>query len=399
MATILVLNHQAPFPVRCGNTLRVYNLCNVLSTSHSLVACFSGENSDGSVPLSPTAGDVFRKSLVLPRMNGKASWKRFLRPLEGHLVKRFNPSFWKQIRNELMRVIDGEKADAVLVTSLKMAEFVAGMNLNNTRTVLDICDSRTLTLEREYAADQQMNYWERMHRRLYLARARRDERNVTEKFDAVTAVSPVDLARLKALNRQHGKLHLVPNGVRLPAQVPCPEQKRAVIFWGALDFPPNSTAVRYFLEEAWPMLRQKAVRWYVVGKNAPDWLLQAAKKDDALILTGFLEDLHAFAATVPVMINPMRMGSGLKNKVLEAFSMERAVVSTDMGMEAIQAEAGTHYVRANTGVEFVENILRLLDNPQRCRDLGLASRSMVAREYTWEKAASRLEPLLIGEPK
>ncbi|GAB6059664.1 hypothetical protein JCM31598_27810 [Desulfonatronum parangueonense] len=374
--------------------MRVFNLCRFLAERHVLLTAFFPENDTEMKHCQPMDTKVFKKCIPLPDITGKASWKRFLHPLEGHLVKRYNPDSHDHVRETLAAVIHEGKVDALFIASTKMAQFIPEMHLDRIPVVLDICDSRTLTLEREYAHLSSIGPGEWIRNRLYLARARYDERNVTEKFDAVTTVSPVDLTRLKDLNRQHGKLHLVPNGVELPSIPPQREMERAVIFWGALDFPPNTTAMRFFLNEVWPLLRMKNVRWHVAGKNPPQWLQDATRRNgDGLELHGFVEDLQGLASRIPVMVNPMRIGSGLKNKVLEAFSMERAVISTDLGMEAVQAEAGVHYVRANTGVEFAHNILRLLEDPQRCRELGHAAREMVAHQYTWKSAAQKLEPL------
>lgn len=395
MSKILVLNHQPPFPVRCGNTLRVFHLCRELAKNHICLSVFISDRTTLLELSEITAEDVFKKIVSLPKTTEKATWKRFLHPLEGHLVKRFNPVFWAQTRETLKTLIHDERVDVLFVTSPWMAQFVEGLDLGQVRTIVDICDSNVLTLEREYSQHPSVGVRTWLLRRLYLARAKRDERRVVRGVDAVTTVSPVDLARLRALSQESRNIHLVPNGVDLPEKLSNhAETERAVIFWGALDFPPNATALGFFFHNVWPLIRERGVRWYVTGKNPPKWLMQASDSQEGIKLTGYIEDLQSLVFRIPVMVNPMLMGSGLKNKVLEAFAMERAVISTAMGMEAIQAVANTHFVPAEVGLEFADAILSLLDNPLRCAELGTAARALVAEQYSWENAAKCLERVL-----
>jgi glycosyltransferase involved in cell wall biosynthesis len=89
------------------------------------------------------------------------------------------------------------------------------------------------------------------------------------------------------------------------------------------------------------------------------------------------------------MINPMRTGSGLKNKVLEAFALERLVISNDMGMEALCAIKDRHYIQAEGPDQFAKEILKYsrLTAARRC--IGQNARKLVLENYTWDKIGER----------
>ncbi|WP_291322987.1 glycosyltransferase family 4 protein [Desulfonatronospira sp.] len=392
MTKILVLDRQSPFPVQCGHTLRVFHLSRELSKRHTCFAAFFPGQHVNSKLDNSGLNEVFAKTWHLSAMDGKVSWKRFLYPLECHLAKRFNPEFWKRVRKEIYSIVIKEKIDAVLICGIGMAQYLEGISVG--RKILDICDSSVLTRERRFGLEPMASTGAWLRRNIYLCRAKRAEHNVSDKFDAVTVVSPADLHCLLQRNRNKDNIYLVPNGVDMPYQKGIGiSQERAVIFWGVLSFSPNSTAIRFFLEHVWPLIKEQDIRWYIVGKNPPTWLQQAAHEHKGIELTGFVDDLPGFAASVPIMVNPMQIGSGIKNKVLEAFALQRAVISTTLGMEAIQAQPGVHYLRAETGPEFAEAIIKLLDNPELCIELGTAARKLVAEHYTWEKAGQTLEAL------
>jgi glycosyltransferase involved in cell wall biosynthesis len=84
------------------------------------------------------------------------------------------------------------------------------------------------------------------------------------------------------------------------------------------------------------------------------------------------------------MINPMRTGSGLRNKVLEAFGLGTAVVSTARGVEALPAARdGEHLVIAGDGARFADAVLGLLDDPVRRLRLRANANALLHERYRW----------------
>ena len=103
------------------------------------------------------------------------------------------------------------------------------------------------------------------------------------------------------------------------------------------------------------------------------------------MLPGYVDDLRAAVGRYPIMIYPMRSGSGLKNKVLEAFGLGLVVVSTPMGVEALPlARDGVHLVSATSAPDFAAAVLGLLDDPARRERLREAAHALVGRHYRWE---------------
>jgi glycosyltransferase involved in cell wall biosynthesis len=90
----------------------------------------------------------------------------------------------------------------------------------------------------------------------------------------------------------------------------------------------------------------------------------------------------------------MLIGGGLKNKVLEAFAMQRAVVSNTLGMEAIDATPGEHYVAAETPAEFAARIQELLDDTTRAHVIGRAAREYLLERYTWRVVGQQMNALI-----
>ena len=133
----------------------------------------------------------------------------------------------------------------------------------------------------------------------------------------------------------------------------------------------------------------------MVGRDAERWLVEEAKRDHGIRLTGFVDNICSVLAEYPIMVNPMRIGSGLKNKVLEAFAMGLAVVSTGLGVEAVSmAREGIDYMRADEPEKTASAIKLLIED--ECLRLSMieSARKVVFEHYTWSKVAGDLDALL-----
>ena len=90
----------------------------------------------------------------------------------------------------------------------------------------------------------------------------------------------------------------------------------------------------------------------------------------------------------------MIQGSGLKNKVLESFALHLPVVSTPLGVEAIDGKAGIHFLVAETPRRFADGVERLLDDRKLRASVIRAGRSLAETCYTWPSVGKRFSDLI-----
>jgi glycosyltransferase involved in cell wall biosynthesis len=89
--------------------------------------------------------------------------------------------------------------------------------------------------------------------------------------------------------------------------------------------------------------------------------------------------LHAAA----VYVVPLRMGSGTRLKLLQAMAARRAIVSTTIGAQGLQAHNGVEMVLADSAADFARAVLDLLAHPERRAALGEAASAYVQAYYDW----------------
>ncbi|MBD2605363.1 glycosyltransferase [Scytonema hofmannii FACHB-248] len=111
-----------------------------------------------------------------------------------------------------------------------------------------------------------------------------------------------------------------------------------LIFVGADHHYPNQEAVKWFLEEtAVEIFRKFGLKFYVVGKWKPDTVKQYNNHPSQVQFMGFIEDIYEFSKD-SISIAPVRIGGGLRTKILLAMAQGIPVISTKFALEGINAK-------------------------------------------------------------
>jgi len=164
----------------------------------------------------------------------------------------------------------------------------------------------------------------------------------------------------------------------------------SVIFRGVMNFPPNFDAALYFHTEIMPLVLKEVpnLRFTIVGKNPVASILKLHDGTHTVV-TGRVEDIRPYMAKATINICPMRSGSGIKNKILEALAMEKAVVATSLACDGIEVEDRKHLVVADSAGSFAKGVVDLLKNQKLRKSLGQKGRELVTQKYSWSSVALR----------
>jgi glycosyltransferase involved in cell wall biosynthesis len=212
------------------------------------------------------------------------------------------------------------------------------------------------------------------------------ERRWIPEFDRALVTSEADRRRI-----DHPSVHVFPNALPEIARPEVPETD-SIVFSGNLEYHPNREAVRWFRSNVWPRVRSMTT-WRLIGRN-PEAVAGIVAGDDRINLTGPVDDAVAEIARSKVAIVPLLAGSGTRFKILEAWAAARAVVSTSLGAEGLDARAGEHLLIADSAPDFAAAVLRLLEDEPLRRKLGEAGRAQYLDRFTWTSAWRALQGLL-----
>jgi len=394
MTRVLVLCDSLPSNPADGLHLRIQNLCLELSRYNE---CFFLGSKTGHCDDHSFDRFGFSEGYLLgEKSKRRRGWRRHIRLSNEKFLEMSSPEYFRAARSALTRLSNLWSADVLVSFASAMSEVGA---LSKLPKVLDFPDSGTLTRKRAHAISwPSMSTAEKSMALLRLKRQAGGERALVRKYDLTTTISEPDREALLGVSGvADDRVVIVPNGVSRDAltvgETPT-KHDRSVVFWGNLDFPPNFTAIRYFYEKVFtPYLADKNIDWHIVGGGAGE-SLHSEVRHPRIHFHGFVDDLFASAAGYGVMVNPMIQGSGLKNKVLESFALNLPVVSTPLGVEAIDGKAGVHYLVAETPRQFAEGVERLLDDRKLRMTIIQAGRSLAETRYTWPSIGAQFSDLI-----
>jgi glycosyltransferase involved in cell wall biosynthesis len=190
---------------------------------------------------------------------------------------------------------------------------------------------------------------------------------------------------------------VVPNGVDLerfqPRDAPAgaAEERGRITVVGLRRYTPNVDAVRWFARSILPVVHESApeATFVAVGKS-PSPGLRALSSSSIQVL-GTVPDVRPELERASVVVAPLRAGSGTRIKILQAFAMEKAVVSTSLGAEGLPVRDREHLLLADDPREFASAVVELLHDPQLRRRLGAAGRALVVDGFGWARSVERLD--------
>jgi len=255
----------------------------------------------------------------------------------------------------------------------------------------------------EHNAD--VRYWEsfldggRIERTFARVNIRRIERfrdRVGGRIDGVVSVSEADAT--EARDWAGEPVWVMPNGVDTDTFSPETdpgETDEQVLFVGSLDVRMNQEAIEWFVESAWPSVREAVpdATFRIVGRN-PTTRIERLAEAEGVELVGGVPSVVPYYDEASVVVAPLRFGGGTKLKILEAMSMARPLVTTPTGATGIPIEAEHASVRERDG-GFSDAVSSLLQHPSERAKTGAQARAFVKEQFDWESVTeSTIEGVL-----
>lgn len=210
--------------------------------------------------------------------------------------------------------------------------------------------------------------------------------------EVIAAITPEDAADIAASLRAQkgespasGRIAVIPAGVDVDRlrQFSAEPDPAHVVVVGPLVWGPNVDAAEWFASSIWPRISAAVpeARCTIAGEAPPRRLLRFAT--DRLRFPGFVDAYEELLASATVMAVPLRIGGGMRIKLLEFFSHGKAVVSTAVGAEGNVARDGEHFLRADGEEDFANAVVALFRDAEKRRALGSAARTLMESSYSW----------------
>lgn len=397
MKKLLWLSHNIPYPPKTGVLQRNYNLLREAARfcEIHLVAVFKEDILPGKYDLDEARRELGKlcKEIHVVRLPIESSrallYGTALRSLITHDPLSVNWIKSAVLRETIRSVSQREKFDLVHFDTISLAAYRD--DVSATARILNHHNIESQVFHRRI--DVEKNPLKKFYYGVEANKLERYEREVCARFETNFTVSDLDGKRLQSI-APGARYDVVANGVDTdyfrPAETPVTPGN--VVMISGMNWFPNRDAALYMHDRVWPLLSAKLsdCTWTVVGSSPPQQIVELAQRDPRVRVTGFVDDVRPYLAQAEVYLCPMRDGGGTRVKILDALAAGKAIVSTTMGLEGIDATPELNVLTADTPEAFVTQIERLRSDPALRTRIEGAARGLAMQTYSWTVIGDRL---------
>ena len=394
---ILFLAFELPYPLDRGGRIKSYHYLQALAKRHDVTLVALSRSLSEQQHLEVLTAELADAHLVpidiaLTRkvrlaVMGLSRWKPFV-------ISLYTSKEMARLLRELMT---GTPFDVIYADHLHMAQYVP----KNTSafTVLDQHNIETAILRRffknqPWGPAKAFAWWDWKRMEQY-------EMSVCRDFDLILATTPVDADLIRPWMRADQRLEVMPIGVDVQYFAPSPRPLATctIVSVGTMSWQPNSEGLLWFCREILPLARAKVpdLRLQVIGDRPPP-AVRRLSSDAQIEVLGKVDDIRPYMANSAALIVPLRVGSGMRVKILNAMAIGLPVVSTSIGCEGIAVTHGRDILIADEPLDFARAIVDVVSNGELQEHLSSAGRALVMERYAWPVIYDQIGKVFVDIP-
>lgn len=398
---ILFLTQIIPYPPNAGPRVKTWNLLRYLSDQGydvTLVSFVRPEEEEYIPVLEEVCSAVYTVPMVRSRVADVGYW------LKSHVSRRpflIERDDLKMMRQQVQQLLAAESFDVIHADQLTMTQFALDVNVNGKRpfTIFD-AHNATWTIwqrMRENAPSfLKPVYW------IEENRIKKYEGMLVKSFDhTLVVIDPdrdallegVDQSQAARLAKRISSIPIAVDTIKLQPINRKPGSTN-IMTMGSLHYPPNADGIRWFLQEVFPLVQKQMpyVTLTVIGKSPPaDFIEMANESNGAIEVTGFVDELTPYMERAALMVVPVRAGSGMRVRLLEAFARAMPAVTTTIGLEGITATHDKEILIADTPQTFADETIRVLQDENLQTRLAENGRFLAENKYDWQVALRQMD--------
>lgn len=373
---VMMVTHVLPYPPAAGNEIRIYKMLSWFRQRGYGITLVLKPLGDTEVPNECIVGlrgvvdqlHVFDNRFV-PGSTARAVDPEFDDPALAQIQDGFCPAWFV---DEVAAIAADLQPDVVIAQYVFMSRI---LQLPECVDALKVIDAHDLFCRKQATVEQYgiKNYG--------LSLTDDQERGLLQRADVVLAIQRVEQDEIAQLVPSRKALltsfDLVPQQADAAALVP----GRVLIVASGNEF--NVRGTQDFLDYTWPLVRQSYpdARLRVVGKVCRE----VTCDDPTVALLGFVESLDAEYAEAEVVVNPCRVGTGLKIKTIEALAWGKAHVAWPSAADGLRELGDVPAVIATDVVTFSDAIVDILRSRERRLAMQSASHAFIYEHFRAER--------------
>ncbi|TES87092.1 MAG: glycosyltransferase, partial [Candidatus Aminicenantes bacterium] len=391
---ILFTCKEFPHAKVIGGPIIIYNRLKYFSKNHlvSLAAFFRAGEEKHIPSVKPFCHDLKLVPLPPKRSPLKATWDFFTSPIPHYFLRTHGS---QKMADAIAEMVQKDRYDFVIGEYSVMGQFIHNNPLlPPVRRIISVHECYYLARLKAFRSSSLG--LGKLKEAINLKGLKKYEFDMYRHADKVLTLTHQDKKKLLEIFPELD-IAVVPHGVDVEDfSFSGPEgEERSVVFVGNYLHHPNVDATLYFYQEIWPRIKSQVpeIKFYVVGQGPPPEI-QSLSQDDAVIVTGRVDDVRPYLKKGRVFICPVRLGGGFRGKILEAMAVGTPVVSTSLGAEGVPTVQRENIIVADNPEEFTQGILDLMNDDKLFERIRNRARKLVEEKYAWEKGVEIMEGVL-----
>ncbi|HER24651.1 MAG TPA: glycosyltransferase [Candidatus Atribacteria bacterium] len=383
---ILQITSRLPYPPIDGGSIEIYNNIKYLALRGHDITLISLVNKRKKV----SELKKYCELITIKKNTGNHFLGYFLNIFidTPYTISKYHSN---KVKKEIRELLKKDNFDIIILNQLHTAYYGNFIKKEyNLPIVLREQNTENIIMKRFYK--NQNNIFIKFYAYLQYKKLYKYESKICEIFDRCFMITKIDEKTIKDMN-SNVKTNVVPAGVDISYFYPLKfkEEEFSLVSVASMNWLPNVEAIEWFCKEVQPLIKKEIqkVKLYIVGINPPNNIKSLANNN--VIVTGFVEDVRKYLAKGQVFIVPLKTGSGMRIKILNALAMGKAIVSTSIGCEGIDVVDGKNIYIADNKEEFAEKVVFLLNNKDERDRIGKEGLKLVKEKYQWEKIAEDIE--------
>jgi len=220
------------------------------------------------------------------------------------------------------------------------------------------------------------------------------EPRIYDNFDLCIMMSPDDLKLLRKSNQEINAV-VIPAGIE--ESLLKVEKKKSIPFSiahiGHTDWFPNYDSLKWFLDEIFPVVvkEEPRAKLYVYGGGSTHKFPVPDKLKSNVDVIGFVPNIWKELEDKSLAVVPLRIGGGIRLKILEMLAIGQPIITTSIGKEGIGVNDNEHLLVADSKEEFISKILKFFNNEYNSEKISDTGRKFIEMNYLWKSIGKRFE--------
>ena len=387
---LLILCYRAPYPVRSGSEIRMYQFIEILSEQYAVTVLYLEEQEpDTDTDMTPFTGrcaqvEKFRVS----------RGRRYAQSLVSYLFRGEPMQTGYFYSGEMQHWIDAHITEyqKVLCMHIRTIRYMFPyLHVPELEIYLDGIDAITLNYSNSFRTSRGLrkllygmecrrmaNYEKMAYSRVKksVLISERDRDYITQTLGA--ECNPAVIYNYAIDYGYRRKTEKIPD---------------TIVFMGKMNYAPNVDAMLYFTEHIYADVRQKypGLQLWIIGGNAAPEIRRLAEKE-GVKLWGFVENPSELLQQATLVIAPMISGSGLQNKIVQAMQLGCTVITTPVGADGLTCLTGEELVVAENDTQMREKLIHYLSSEayEERKRMGEMARHYIETYYSFQTIRNKI---------